>query len=195
MSNPSSDRPQKSRGRRGCCGSGCLLLFLLLLLIVGAGAALYLRLPQKLGLIKPATETLLADTPDREAASTILNDLAQAGLNTQGMQLYVLPYQDGSGAVVYAVLDGGQGFAFPQSSSDPVVAFLTELALGGAAKSYGVKRVAIDYRLTSDASLLKLTVSTQAIQDYAQGKIDRQKLLDAIEGSVEWSALAKGGLP
>jgi hypothetical protein len=193
MSNQAPDRPQKSR-RRGCCGSGCLLLLLLLLLIVAAGAALYLRLPQKLGLVKPATETLLADTPDREAASTILSDLAAAGLNTQGMQLYVLPYQDGSGAVAYAVLDATQGFAFPQSTTDPVVAFMAQLAQGAAAKEYGIKRVAIDYRLASDSSLLKFTVSTQALQDFAQGKITREQLLQAIEGSADWAALAKGEL-
>jgi hypothetical protein len=194
MSRRSSDGLQPRR-RRGCCGTGCLLLLLLLLLIVAAGAALYLRLPQKLGLIKPATERLLSGTPDREAAATILNDLAQAGLNTKGMQLYVVPYQGGSGVVAYAVLDGGQGFTFPESPSDPVIAFLTQLALGDAAKNYGVKRVAIDYRLGTDSSLLKLTVSTQAIEDYARGKIDRQKLLQAIEGSVDWAAMAKGGLP
>jgi len=185
---------QPRRRRGGCCGTGCLLLFLLLLLIVGAGAALYLRLPQKLGLIKPATERLLASAPDREAATTMLNDLAQSGVNTKGMELYVLPYQDGSGVVAYALLDASQGFTFPESASDPVVGFLTQLAQGAAAKEYGVKRVAIEYRLVSDSSLLKFTVSTQALQDFAAGKISRQVLLQAIEGSADWAALAKGGL-
>ena len=190
----SSNRPQRRRRRGGCCGTGCLLFFLLLLLLVAGGAALYLRLPQKLGLVKPATQRLLVSTPDREAAASILDDLAQAGLDTTGMELHVLPYQDGSGVVVYAVLDAAQGFAFPQSSSDPVVGLLASLAQGGAAKRYGVKRVAMEYKTEGGSSLLKLTASTQALQDYANGKSSRKELLQAIEGSADLAALAKGGL-
>jgi len=190
-----SDEPQASRRRgRGCCGTGCLLAFVLLLLIGAAGAALYFRVPQRIGLIKPAAERLLSSTPDREAAAAIVDELALAGLDTQGMEIYVVPYQDGRGAVAYVVLDASQGFSFPQGSSDPLLGFLLGLAQGGASQRYGLRRVAVEYKSFSGASLVTLTAPTQAIQDYADGKITRQALLKAIEGNANWGALLTEGV-
>ena len=188
----SSDRRQ-SRGRRGgCCGCMSTLL-LLLLLVVAAGAALYFKVPQKLGLIQSATAAQLSKTPDRGAAAALLQDLAAHGVDTAGMDLWVLPYLDGSGVAAYAVLDGAEGFSFPQSASDPVIGFMTELASGALAQEYGVKRVAIEYRMGEEAALIKLTASTQNLQGFALGKITRKQLLKAVEGEANLAALALGG--
>lgn len=192
MAQSSSDR-RRSRGRRGgCCG--CLVpLLLILLLVVALGAALYFKVPQKLGLIQPAAERLLSKTLDRGAAAALLDDLAANGVNTAGIELWVVPYQDGSGSIAYAVLDAGEGFAFPQSPSDPVIGFMTRLASGPLARQYGVKRVAIEYRMGEETSLLKLTASTQTLQDFTQGKITRAQLMKGIEGEANLATLALGG--
>jgi len=189
----SSNQPQR-RGC-GCCGTGCLLLLLLLLLLAVAGGALYLQVPQKLGLLQSPAERLLSKTPDREAAATILQDLRQAGLSTTGMELYVLPYLDGDGAMAYAVLDMSQGFTFPQSTTDPVVDFLKSLAQGEATQRYGVKRVAVELRTEEGGSPITVTASTRAIQDYANGRISRAALMEAIDGKMDLVSLVKEVYP
>lgn len=191
--NSDDDRPRRRRG--GCCGTGCLLLFLLLLLLVGGGAAFYYGLPQKLGLWRTPAQKLLAPQPDREAASTILRDLAQSGVNTRGMELYVLPYRDGSGAMAYAVLDGSKGFAFPSTIGDPLVQVMVALARGQAAQTYGLKRVAIEYRDQTGQSLVTMTAATKSLEAYIQGTITRQQLLQAIDGTADLKALAGEVMP
>ena len=186
------DRPRR---RRGCCGTGCLLLLLLLLLLVGGGVAFYFKLPQKLGLWRTPAQALLAPQPDREAASTILSDLAQGGLNTRGMELYVLPYKDGSGSMAYAVLDASKGFVFPNTVGDPVVQYLVLLARGQTAQSYGLKRVAIEYRDETGQSLVTMTAATKTLEAYVQGSITRQQLLQAIDGTADLAALAAEVMP
>lgn len=182
-----TDRPRR---RRGCCGTGCTLVLILLLLLVGGGAALYFQVPQKLGLIKPAAERLLAPDPDREAAATLLAELQAGGLNTTGMELYVMPYRDGSGSVAYAVLDGSAGFHLPTSSSDPVLEMFKRLASGEAAQRYGLERVAIEYRGSDGEKVMTMTATTAAIQAFANGKLTRQEMLKAIDGNVNPAAIA-----
>lgn len=191
----SSSISARPRRRRGCCGCGCGPLLLLFLLLIAVVAVVYFDLPERLGLVESATERLLAPQPDREAAATLLQELAKAGVSTRGTELYVLPYKDGSGAVAYAVLDTSQGFTFPQSTGDPVVQYMLLLARGQAAQGYGLKRVAIEYRDDTGKSLVTMTAATKSLEAYLNGTITRQQLLQAIDGTADLAALAAEVMP
>ena len=185
---PGLDRPRR---RRGCCGCGPLLL--LLLLLVAIGAAFYFRVPQKLGLMKPASERLLSAVPDRGCAAQILGTLAARQINTSGLTLWVLPYKDKAGAILYADLDASAGFTFPKGPADPIVGFMTTLATNEGSVSCEIKRVAIEYRFGEDLSMIKLTASTQELQDHASGKLTRQQLMKAMEGKVDPAMMLLSG--
>ena len=180
-------------GRRGCCGCGCGPLLVLLLVVVAIGAALYFQVPQKLGLIKPASERLLAAAPDRGCAEQILGTLADRQIDTQGLELWVLPYKDKAGAILYANLDASAGFAFPKNSSDPVIGFMTTLVTNEAALACGIQRVAIEYHLGEELSVMKMTASTQELQDHARGKLSREQLMKVMEGSINPALMLYSG--
>jgi hypothetical protein len=171
------------------------VVLIVLLLLVALGAALYFRVPQKLGLIKSAAERLLSDSPDRAAASALMEDLTAAGFDLEGVEGYVLPLKDGTGSLAYFVLDASQGFEFPSSLDDPITGALVELALGNAAAEFGIRRVGMEYISATGESLLTLTASTQTISDYASGRLSREEFLKGIDGEVNWVAFYTEVLP
>ncbi|MBI3910702.1 MAG: zinc ribbon domain-containing protein, partial [Armatimonadetes bacterium] len=62
------------RRGRGCIGWGCMLILYSLAIVVVVGgvfAALYFRVPARLGLVTPPEERLLSGTPDRAAAKAL----------------------------------------------------------------------------------------------------------------------------
>jgi hypothetical protein len=184
----SSDSATPATKRRGCCGTGCLILILLLLLVAALGAALYFQVPQKLGLIKSPAERLLSDSPDRETASALMEELAAAGFDLDGVEAYVLPLRDGTGSLAYVVLDASEGFAFPTNLDDPITDSLEQLAMGNVATEFDIHRVGMEYKSITGESLLTLTASTQTISDYANGRLSREEFLKGIDGEVNWVA-------
>ena len=200
LEQPQVVRPQPEqppRRRWGCCSlrCGCLTIsaFLgVLAILVGVGAALYFRVPERLGLRESAADRLLSGAPDREAAAAILTDLEEAGVNTQGVELWVLPISGKGGILAYAILDSSQGFTFEDvSSDDPVTDYLIQLAAGDAAEEYGIERVAFDYLGESGDSLLVITASTEAISGFTAGTIDRSQFLKEVEAKADLPALVQ----
>ena len=180
-------------GRRSCCSCGCGPLLLLLLVVVAIGAAFYFKVPQKLGLIKPASQRLLSSVPDRGCAAQILGTLADRQIDTEGLELWILPYKDKAGAILYANLDASAGFVFPKGSSDPVIGFMITLANNEASLTCEVKRVAIEYHFGEELSVMKMTASTQELQDYGRGKLSREQLMKAMQGSINPALMLYSG--
>lgn len=163
------------------CWAGLGLLTVIVLLM-GAGAALFFRVPERLGIRKSAAERLLAQTPDREAATAILADLKKAGVDIMGVDLYILPYKEKEGSIAYAVLDASQGFDFRGvKQDDPVADYLTKLATGEASEKYGIERVALEYRGQSGASLLTITASTDTLVGFANGTVSKEQFLQGVD--------------
>jgi len=184
--------PSRVKRRGGCLGCGVKVLGALLIVavLVGGWVAIRLRVPEKLGLRKPLAERVFGQTPNRPAAEAILGDLEQAGLDTQGVSLYVLPYGDRDASVALGVLDASHGFHFDRTSDeDPVLEYLQSLALGEAAQQHGIDRVAVQYRDEEGQTPLIVTASTEAIAHFARGEITRQEFLQAIDAQVDVAAL------
>jgi len=186
-------------GRRGCCGTGCLLLSLLLLmalLAMGWVVAVQAGIPQRLGLIKPPEERLLGGAPNRAAGAALLAELQQAGLSSQGLEVAVLPVKGKSYYLAAVVMDASSGFRFGATTAgDPLVETFKRLASGQAASEYNIGRVALHYIDEEGRNLVSLTATTDAIQRFANGQMTRQAFLQAVEGQVDMRALLEEWLP
>ena len=187
------------RKPRGCCGTGCLILFILLLLfalLVGGVVAVQMRIPEKLGLRRPPEERLLGGTPDREAAAALEAELTAAGFSTAGMDVAVLPVKGKGHNLAVAVFDASRGFQFPSASgSDALLDSLKRLATGKAAAEHNIGRAAVHYIDPQGRNLVSLTAPTEAIQRYASGQMSRDDFLQAVEGQLDLRALAEEAIP
>jgi hypothetical protein len=189
----------ETRKKQGCWRCGCLVIgipLLILLLLAGYAAAVYFKVPERLGLKQPPAEHLLSSTPDRVAAAEIMDELQAAGVRTEGLSLYVLPVEGRDYNLVVAVLDESQGFKFEGlGGEDVMVEFFKSLALGDASQKHNVGRVAIHYVNNEGVTKVSMTAPTQAIRDYAAGRITRAALLQAIEGKVDLKSMYGEVLP
>jgi hypothetical protein len=157
---------------------GKIILYLFLLIIVVA-AALFFRMPQKIGLYKSPAEQLFTVTPDREKAAVVMADLQAAGLNTQGVEVYVLPVSGTDDNVAMVVLDASKGFNFASSgSADPVTDFLT---VASNAQKQGINRAAVVYYDANGKPLVTATLPTDAAVAYSQGKITDRQLMEKVD--------------
>jgi hypothetical protein len=144
----------------------------------------------RLGLRQSPAERLLSGEPDRQAAQLIMDELSGSGVDTQGMSLYVLPIEGQSYSLAYAVLDASAGFRFDRTAGgDSVLALLERMATTDATGAYTIGRVAIDYRGPEGNRVLTLTAPTQAIRDFAEGRITRDTFMQALEGDFDPQAL------
>jgi hypothetical protein len=151
------------------------------------------KVPQRIGLVKPASERLLSQTPDRAGALQIKADLQKAGLNTTGVDLYVFPEKNSDKSVMLAVLDSSKGFYFSNSGkTDAISDYLIRLA---SANSTGINRVAFEYLDSEGNALVDLTAPTDVILKYSRGQISRIEFLKAIDAKIDLSQIATSGLP
>ena len=154
------------------------IILLIFFLIIAAGAVLYFRIPQKIGLIKSPAEQLFTVTPDREKAAAVMEDLEQAGLNTRGVEVYVLPVSGTDHNVAMIVLDASKGFDFNNySSADPVKDFLTALS---QVPPEGINRAAVAYYDEEGRQLIAATLPADAIVAYSQGKLTDRQLMEKV---------------
>jgi len=186
------DQKQKpAKKGRGCCGWGCLVMLILLAVVVVSvgGAAMFFRVPQQLGLVTSAADRLLSGTPDWEGTKALKDELTKAGIDTQGMDIYVIPMAGKGGSLAVATLDASKGFHFESAAGrDPIIDYMAKLSSGDAAKQAGIERVAIDYRDLTGQSLVTLTAPTDAISRFAQGTVSREQFMQKLEGKANWPA-------
>ena len=82
------------------------------------------------------------------------------------------------GALV--LVDASQGFRFGQLGEDnAVLEYLGELALSSA-EELEIDRLALQYIDHDGAPLLTVTAPTNALQAYAQGRLDSEDLLEEL---------------
>jgi hypothetical protein len=159
------------------------IILLIIVLIIAAGAILYFRVPQKIGLIKSPADRLFTVTPDSEKADAVMEDLKEAGLNTQGVEVYVMPVSGTDDNVAMIVLDVSKGFDFSNySSADPVKDFLTVLA---QEQPEGINRAAVAYYDEEGKQLVAATLPTDAIVAYTEGKITDRQLMEKMNVGTE----------
>jgi len=183
-------RPIRRAKRKHPVRRAIFVTFLLIALLACGAVALKTPLLEKAGLRKPLAERVFGQTPNRPAAEAIMGDLELAGLDTQGVSLYVLPYGDRDAGVALAVLDASQGFRFGGAGDqDPMLEYLQNLALGESAQQHGIDRVAVQYRDEKGEAPLIVTASTESIARFARGEITRQEFLQAIDAQVDVAAL------
>jgi hypothetical protein len=189
----------ETRKKRGCWRCGCLLIeipLLILLLLAGYAAFVYFKVPERLGLKKPPAEHLLSGTPDRMAAQEIKDGLQAAGIGTAGLDLYVIPVEGKDYNLVVAVVNEAEGFKFTGlGGQDVVVEFLKNLTVGEAAQKHNIGRAALHYVNSEGVTKVSMTAPTQALRDYAAGKITRDALLEAIEGKVDLQSMVGEVMP
>jgi hypothetical protein len=139
---------------------------------------------------------LLSQTPDREAAAALKADMTKAGINTQGIDLYVFPEKGSDRNVLLAVLDSSKGFYFSNyGNQDAISRYLKQLADLDKSGTYRIERIALDYKDADGVSLVGLTAPTDAIRKFSQGTMSRQDFMKAIEGQVNVSKLAEAVIP
>jgi hypothetical protein len=165
------------------------ILLGLLAVIVVAGV-IFFNVPQRIGLAQSPAEKLLEQRLDHRAAGEMAQALQAAGVNTRGIEIYVIPYKDSDESLAVAVLDASLGFDIQSfSQEDNVTQYLTALAEAG--DKYGVKRVAVDYKNENGDSLLTMTAPADTVIGYSEGKVSQQQFLDDLEGKVNFIEVAK----
>jgi hypothetical protein len=183
----------EQRRRNGCLWCGCLSAvgaIVVVLLAVGGVIAWYSNLPERLGVRTSPAQRLLSGPPDRQAAQQIMDDLADAGMDTRGTWVYVLPVEGKPYRVAYAVLDAAEGFRFGHGGEgDVVLDYLVQLAGGESIDALDIGRVGIDYRDEEGNPVIALTAPTAVIQAYARGEIPPEALMASLEGKLDPEAL------
>jgi hypothetical protein len=163
-------------------------LGVLLAVVVVLGVFVF-RVPQKLGLVQPPAERLLAGAPDRSTGQAIRDEVAKGGIDVKGMEVYVLPIAGKQISVAYAVLDASKGFRFTKvQGQDPILEYMKRLATTDTVRQEGIERVAIEYRDKKGKVLLTLTATTEAITGFARGAVTREQLIQKIDGNADWPA-------
>ncbi|MBN1640747.1 MAG: hypothetical protein JXA09_05895 [Anaerolineae bacterium] len=184
------------RGGRGCwrCGCWAVLGAVIVVALVVGGVVLWRSdIPDRLGVRQSPARRLLSGEPDRYAAQQVVDELVAAGVDTQGMWVYVLPVEGKPYRALYALLDASAGFEFDRSSGgDVVLDQLVRLATGDAAAAQDIGRVAIDYRDAEGNQVISLTAPTDAIRAYARGEITQEAFMASLEGQIDLAAMAGG---
>ncbi|MDO8649628.1 MAG: hypothetical protein Q7R81_07690 [Candidatus Peregrinibacteria bacterium] len=183
----SPSTPSSSPKKRGGCRRlfrGCLWFLLILLILVGLIAALFYRVPERLGLGSTRAEKLLSPTPDRVASAKMLDEATAAGLSANGVHLYVLPMKDGSASIAFAILRATEGFAFARGQRDPVIQTLVTLGTTATARQSGVAVVGLEFYDEKGRSYMTIAARTEDIQKVAQGQITDEEFMRIAYGDV-----------
>jgi len=188
------DTPGKPKKRRGCFFWGCITTLGIVVVSALLLSVFVFNVPQRLGLTKPAAERLLSQTPDRETALTLKADFQKAGLNTTGVDVYVIPEKNSDKSILFTVLDSSKGFYFSNyGTEDAITAYLVKLATSSSA--YGIERVAFEYRDSEGTPLIDVTAATDVILKYSRGQISKAEFLKSIDAKIDLSQLVALALP
>jgi hypothetical protein len=195
MTGDQKNNQEQPKKRKGCFFWGCLTTLGIVVVIGLILSITVFKLPQRIGLVKPATERLLSQTPDREAAVKVKAELQKAGVSTTGVDIYIFPEKNTDNqSMMLAVLDSSKGFYFSKAGSqDPVSDYLVKLAK--TTSSYGVERVAFSYLDSEGKPVVNVTAPTDVILKYSSGKITKTDFMKAIDANMDISEIAKPSFP
>ena len=192
-----SDQPvtnEKPKKRKGCFFWGCTSTLGIIFVVALLLSIFVFKVPQRIGLVKPASERLLSQTLDIVTALQIKADFQKTGLNTTGVDMYVFPEKKSDKSVLLTVLDASKGFYFSNSNTtDAITDYLAKLA--SASANFSINRVAFEYLNSEGKPLVDITAPTDMILGYSQGKITRSEFLKAIDAKIDISQFATSGMP
>ncbi len=168
------------------------IIFLVLIAIIVVFSVSFFNLPERIGLVKSPAEKLLEPALNERMATSMMEQLESTGINTRGMDIYVIPYKESDANLVVAVFDASQGFDIRNFSREDAITEYLELLAGlDEDGKYNIKRVAVDYKNEEGESLLTLTAPSDTITRYSEGSISRQQFLQELEGQVNFVEVAK----
>ena len=182
-SEPPPDVPiaPKKRGWIGCaigCGVIVLLFACVMLVLVGW----YFRWPTQLGLVESPGEALFEPSPDPYAAEAILVELADSGINVEGVSVYVLPTEQGE-MIAYVLAEEEDGFVWSGPTFDNAIeGLLMFTAAGEVAYELEIDRVAVDYRDPDGEQIAVMTAPVDALIAHARGEITQDELFEQMNG-------------
>jgi hypothetical protein len=186
---------EKPKKRKGCFLWGCLTVVGIIVVVALGLSITVFKVPQKIGLVKPATERLLSQTPDRQTALSLKTDFQKAGISTKGVDLYVIPEKNTDNkSVLLAVLDSSKGFYFSTNGTqDAISDYLVKLAK--TSSTYGIERVAFQYLDSDGQPVVAVTASTNVILKYSSGQMSKTDFMKAIDAKLDISEIAKPSFP
>ncbi len=159
---------------------------MVLVLLVGWVAARETGLMARVGLEKSTAERVLGEEPDRATARAIKSEIKDAGINTEGMYITVLPFKGTTQQLAYAVLDASAGFTFSHSGEyDAITDTLLRLADSEAARAGNIARVAIDYRNEAGDQVVVITAPVDKLQAFARGEISEEALSESFDADFD----------
>ena len=181
--------PQRRSSRRGC-----LIALLVLAVVILTPVALFLRLPQQLGIFRAHPEAIFGQTPNQLAADAVTNALSQAGAPTAGLRLYVFRDPGSKGDIVYATAALAESFAFRDTgTADPILDLLGQMA-NASAVDPNVVGVALKVRDFEGKPMLIVTAGVADARAYAAGQMDEATFFDRVTGWVDPSVLTQSQL-
>ncbi|OGN99890.1 MAG: hypothetical protein A2Y90_03605 [Chloroflexi bacterium RBG_13_52_12] len=178
MTKKTSDNiiPTKGKARKS---RGCLIVLLIVVIILAVGAIIIFRVPEKIGLVKSPAEKLYTQPNDAEKAAIVMESFQAAGLNTQGVEVYVMPVAGTDHNTALIVLDASKGFSFNSSGiTDPIDDFI---AVAVQAQQQGINRAAVTYYDEKGKELLTVTVPTGDVVAYSQGGLTDRQLMENVD--------------
>jgi hypothetical protein len=151
---------------------------------------------ERLGLRESVAERVFAAPPDREASAALMDALQQSGMNTQGIDVHVLPIAGQGGSVAILTLDAARGFD-PERWFDGTgdQESLEQVFDADALRDLGVTRLAFDYVDRQGRSIVTLTAPADALSDLGDGEGDEAELLQAVMGRVDIPRLIREMAP
>jgi hypothetical protein len=172
----------------GCLGS---LGVLVLLLLVAAGW--FFNWPAQWGLVASPSEALFEPGVNPYASDALEEELAAQGLNMQGVSVYVVSAEDGSGHTAYLLVDDQKGADWSHETYRSAAEGLLILsATTQAADTYGISRVAVDHRDEQGTQAAVMTAPVVALREYAAGAISQQELFDQMDGYADMAGVIAG---
>jgi hypothetical protein len=184
------DQPRRRRGWLIGCGG----VLLVLLLLCGWMAAVRWGVLERLGLRESVAERVFAGPPDREASAALMASLQRSGMNTQGVEVHVLPMAGYEGSAAILVLDASKGFNLDTwfgAGSDGAGDAFNEATL----KELGVTRLAFDYVDARGESIVTLSAATEDLDalgdEVADAESAQRALLRALKGRIDIPGLIR----
>lgn len=173
----------------------CLTVFLIVFFLCIIGIAivgvLFFRLPEKWGWWPSPAAEMLAGTPHREGAAELMGVLEEKGMDTEGVEMYVLPIKDAGENLAVAVLDAAEGFDFSKigTEGDPLTETMINIVTGPEAKALNIGRAVVEYRNEDGDTLFTFTAPSKDIRDFGNKIINREAFMEALDGDIDFSKL------
>jgi hypothetical protein len=175
------------RGRRGC-----LIALLIVAILILTPIALFLRLPQQLGIWRANPQAIFGQTPDPLVGEAVTAALSNAGSPTAGLRVYVFRDPASTGRILYATAALAENFSFRDTGGrDPILDLLGQMATAGVAADPRVVGVAVKVRDFEGNPMMIVTADAPDAVAYANGRMDEATFLDRVSGWVDPSVLAQ----